>query len=184
MLRRLTPILATILAMLLDTAVIPVLYHGVYTVPLTLIVAMCIGLSHGRLRGLLFGMIGGLLIDITAGTLGFMTFYFMLAGFLIDLIVDERSEQNTRAMPALLFHLRRLAVAFCLSLLGEVVFELYHYFITASFDWATTPKMLTRSLIVAAGTVILCPILDRIEGKNARNDRSGHAGRQREVKYY
>ena len=50
MLRRLTPFLTTLLAMLLDTAVIPVFYHGGFTVPLTLVVVTCIGLLKGRLQ--------------------------------------------------------------------------------------------------------------------------------------
>ena len=44
MLRRLSPLIATLLAMLLDTAVIPILYHGTYTFPLTLVIVLCIGL--------------------------------------------------------------------------------------------------------------------------------------------
>ena len=73
---------------------IPVLYHGTYTIPLTLVVALCIGLLLGRLRGLLYGMIGGLLIDISAGTLGTMTFFFMAVGFLVGLIVDESKDRR------------------------------------------------------------------------------------------
>ena len=41
----------------------------------------------GRMSGLLFGTLGGLLMDITTGTLGTMTFFFMFVGFMIGLIV-------------------------------------------------------------------------------------------------
>ena len=78
MLRKFTPFITTLLAMLLDTSVIPLLYHGTYAFPLTLVVVLCIGLLLGRLRGLLFGMIGGVLIDISSGTLGMMSAVFTM----------------------------------------------------------------------------------------------------------
>lgn len=168
--------------MLLDTAVIPVFYHGTYTVPLTLAVVLCIGLLNGRLRGLLFGMIGGLLIDISAGTLGIMTFYFMIAGFLIGLIVDEN---NDRPITGIRFHLRRGLVSLFLSLLGEVVFAVYHYFITAVFEWSILQGMLLRALLMAALTMLLCPLLDRLyHGKKSRSSARTYAGSKREVKHF
>lgn len=168
--------------MLLDTAVIPVFYHGVYTVPLTLITVMCIGLLQGRLRGLLWGMIGGLLVDITAGTLGYMTSFFMITGFLIAFLVDESTD---RPVTGVKFHLRRAAVSFMLSLIGEVVIAFYHYFITAVFEWSSVQYILVRSAIVAFGVVILCPLFDRIQnGRRNRVDSRVYAGSKREVKHF
>lgn len=182
MLRRLTPLLATILSMLLDTAIFPVFYHGVYTVPLTLIIVMCIGLLQGRLRGLLWGMVGGLLVDITAGTLGYMTFFFMIAGFLIGLLVDESTD---RPVTGVKFHLRRAAVSFVLSIIGEIVIAFYHYFITAVFEWSSIQYILVRSMIVAIGVVALCPLLDRIRnGRKSRLSPRSHAGSKREVQHF
>ena len=168
--------------MLLDTAVIPVFYHGVYTVPLTLITAMCIGLLRGRLRGLLWGMVGGLLVDITAGTLGFMTFFFMLAGFLTGFLVDESVD---RPVTGVMFHLRRAGVAFILCLLGELVIAFYHYFNTAISEWSSVLYLLIRSVIVAVGVVVFCPLLDRmITGRRSQSDPRAHTGSKREVKYF
>lgn len=168
--------------MLLDTAVIPVFYHGVYTVPLTLITVMCIGLLQGRLRGLLWGMIGGLLVDITAGTLGYMTSFFMITGFLIAFIVDESAD---RPITGVMFHLRRAAVSFLLCLIGEIVIAFYHYFITAVFEWTSTYYILIRSAITACGVVVLCPLLDRIlSGRKNRTETRTHAGSKREVKHF
>lgn len=182
MLRRLTPFFATLIAMLLDTAVIPVFYHGVYTVPLTLAVAMSIGLIEGRLYGLLFGMIGGLLIDITAGTLGAMTFFFMIAGFLVGLLVDESAD---RQITGILFHLRRFGVSFVLTLLGEAIIAFYQYFVTASFEWFIVQNMLVRSGLTAALVVIFCPLLNRIFHRRRKRaaHRSGR-GSKREVKHF
>lgn len=182
MLRRLIPLFATILSMLLDTSVIPVFYHGVFTVPLTLITTMCIGLLRGRLRGLLWGMVGGLLIDITAGTLGFMTLFFMIAGFLTGFLVDESVD---RPITGVMFHVRRAAVTFILSLLGEVVFTFYQYFNTAVFEWSTAKYLVIRSLITSVGVVVLCPLLDRmITGRKSRSDSHAPTGPKREVKYF
>lgn len=180
MLRRLTPLITTLLAMLLDTAVIPILYHGTYTFPLTLVVVLCIGLLLGRLRGLLFGMIGGVLIDISSGTLGMMTFYFMAAGFLVALIVDET---NDRRMAGVRFHLRRAGVSFAMYMLGEIAFGVYRYFLTASFEWIFVQHMVLRGLMAAALVVLFCPVLSRLFFGRRRAQRKNH-GSKREVKHF
>ena len=77
-----------LLAVIVDTAILPVFYYGTYTVSLTLAVVLCASLVLGRLKGMLLGMIGGLLIDITAGTLGMMTFFDLAVGFLIGFYVE------------------------------------------------------------------------------------------------
>lgn len=169
--------------MLLDTSVIPVFYHGTYTIPLTLVVVLCISLLMGRMFGLFFGMIGGLLIDITAGSLGVMTFYFMVAGFLMGLIVDEKADSPITGVP---FHLRRGGVAFILSMLGEIVIAVYHYFVTAAFDWSLALSMLLRAGLMAALTMLFCPLLNRLfVGKKHRRTASRtYAGKKREVKHF
>ena len=78
---------------ILDTTIMPIVYGGVYTVPLTVVAVFLIGMLMGRMRGLLYGTIGGLLIDITSGTLGMMTFFFMAVGFVIGLILYNPGEQ-------------------------------------------------------------------------------------------
>ena len=180
MLRRLSPLIATLLAMLLDTAVIPILYHGTYTFPLTLVIVLCIGLLLGRLRGLLFGMIGGVLIDISTGTLGMMTFFFMAAGFLVALIVDET---NDRRMAGVRFHLRRGGVSFAMYMLGEIVFGVYRYFLTAAFEWIFVQHMVLRSLMVAVLVGLFCPMLGRLFfGRRHAQRRT--IGSKREVKHF
>ena len=180
MLRRLTPFLTILLAVLLDTAVIPVLYVGVYTVPLTLAVVLCIGLLLGKLRGMLYGMISGLLIDISAGMLPIITFFFMSLGFLVSLIVDESSD---RPITGVRFHLRRAAVAFVLYLLGEAAFGLYRYFVTASFQFSYVRLALLRGLLMAAATTLLCPALSRLYlGK--KQTRRRFSGNKREVRHF
>ena len=182
MLRRLTPLLTIIAAVLFDTAVLPVFYHGVFTVPLTLAVTLCIGLTLGKLRGGMFGMFGGLMIDITAGTLGMMTFFFLVAGFLVALILDERVA-STRTVTGIWVHLRRAAVILALYALGETVFCVYRYFETATFEWIYVQNILVRTAIFTAGATLLCPALRRLYiGK--RKNRSTYYGKTREVKHF
>ena len=56
MLRRLSPYLMVLLAVIVDTAILPVFYYGTYTVSLTLAVVLCASLVLGRLKGMLLGM--------------------------------------------------------------------------------------------------------------------------------
>lgn len=180
MLRRLTPFFTTFLAVLLDTAVLPVIYRGTYTVPITVVVVLCVGLLLGRLRGMLYGMIGGLLMDISTGTLGIMTFFCMAVGFLIGLIIDEASD---RRYSDIRFHLRRGGVAFGLYALGEAVFCFYSYFLTASFNWLFVLQIAARSLTVAVLTMLLCPALNLLfYGKKRAQRRL--SGNKREVKHF
>lgn len=182
MFRRLTPILTILAAVLIDTAIMPVFYHGTYTIPLTLAITLCIGLTLGKLRGGLFGMIGGLLIDITAGTLGTMTFFFLAAGFLIALILDERSA-SVRTLTGIWLHLRRAAVIAALYLLGETVFCVYRYFQTAFFEWMYVQNILCRGALFTLIATLLCPALARLYlGK--RKTGSTYYGKTREVKHF
>jgi drug/metabolite transporter (DMT)-like permease len=73
LLRRLAPILIILFSVILDTTVLPVVYGGVYTVPLTAVAVFLIGMLMGRMSGLLYGTIGGLLrqIDLPSSAAAF-----------------------------------------------------------------------------------------------------------------
>ena len=49
-------------------------------------------LRLARMRGMLYGMIAGLLMDISAGTLGMKPFPFIIIGFLIGFLLDQQPE--------------------------------------------------------------------------------------------
>lgn len=160
MFRRFSPFLIILLCVMLDTTILPMVYDGVYSVPLTIAVVFLIGTLLGRMRGLLYGMIGGVLIDITTGTLGMMTFYFMAAGFLIGLILyspHERlvlSRRNVRRR-----QISRMVWVFVLYALGELVLFAIQYFHTASIQGIYFLNILVRSLICTALTVLLRPLM-------------------------
>ena len=182
MLRSLTPFLIVILAVLLDTAVIPVLYYGPLTIPLTLAVVMCAGLTLGKSRGTLLGMFGGLLVDITGGTLGVMTIFFLVCGFLVELFLDE-SKASSSLPSGIRFHIRHAITFFLMYLLGEIVFCIYNYFQTAAFEWFYLRSIFQRSGIFTAAAVLLYFPLNRIFAGKKHRTRAIF-GNIREVKHF
>ena len=182
MFRRFSPILLILACFLLDTAVMPIVYGGVYTVPLTIVAVFGIGMVLGRMSGLLFGTLGGLLMDITTGTLGAMTFFFMFVGFMIGLIVYVPAE---RLLPSRRKQRRRVlwqaAWVFTLYAVGEIAILVAQYFNTATMRWLYLFNILIRALICTALTMLFRPAMQRLlVGKNPSRALS----RNREVKNF
>jgi len=161
--RRLSPILLILVCFLLDTTIMPIVYGGVYTVPLTIIAVFGIGMIQGRMSGLLFGTLGGLLMDITTGTLGTMTFFFMFVGFMIGLIVYQPAD---RLLPSRRKQRRRLmwqaTWIFVLYTVGEIAILVAQYFNTATMEWLYLLNILIRALICTALTLLLRPAMQRL----------------------
>ena len=158
MLRRFAPALMILATVLLDTTVLPIVYSGVYALPLTMVAVLLIGMLMGRMRGLLYGTIGGLLIDITSGTLGLMTFFFMATGFMIGLILynpGERLRSGRRI--ARRKRVQRGVWVFVLYAIGELVLLTIQYFNTATLHWMYFVNIAVRALICAALTLLLRP---------------------------
>ena len=163
MLRRFYPAVLILLCFILDTTVMPAVYGGVYTVPLTIVAVFCIGMVLGRMRGLLYGTLGGLLMDITTGTLGMMTFFFMFVGFMIGLIVYV---PNERILPSRRKQRRRFMwrAVWVLSLyvIGEVALLIVQYFNTATIHFIYILNLLIRALICTALVTLLRPLMERL----------------------
>lgn len=80
--RRFLPLILVLAAVTLDLSVLPFLIHSQYLPMVTLIAAIELGLLLGRTRGALYGMIGGLLIDILTGyPMGLRTVLYIAAGY-------------------------------------------------------------------------------------------------------
>ena len=158
MLRRTAPLLMVLAAFILDTTVLPVVYGGVYTVPLTVVMVFLIGMLMGRMSGLLYGTIGGLLIDITSGTLGMMTFFFMAMGFMIGLILYNPGE-NLRSgrRQSRRRHIERAGWVFALYAMGEAALFVIQYFNTAEIRFIYIVNIIVRALICAGLTTLLRP---------------------------
>ena len=144
---------------ILDTTVMPVVYSGVYAIPLTVVAVFLIGMLMGRMRGLLYGTIGGLLIDITTGTLGLMTFFFMFVGFMIGLILYNPGESlRTARRHANRKRVQRGVWVFVLYAIGELALFVFQYFNTAAIQWRYFFNIGVRSLICTALTLLLRPL--------------------------
>ena len=182
MFRKTLPYLLIVVAVLLDTSIIPVFYVGTLTIPLTLVVTFCVSLTLGKVRGMLLGTIGGLLIDITAGTLGTMTFYFLIAGFLVDLILDT-GNPNVRQIFTIRRRIFRVIIVFSVYELGELVFLVHRYFVSNSFEWFYVRNMAYRGILFTALTLLLIRPLGRLFIGKRGYLRSDY-GKTREVKHF
>lgn len=82
MFRRILPPVLAALMLLMDTSVLPV-FTDHWLLPLFgLITVHTLGVLLGRTRGTLYGMISGLLMDISVSTpLGMMTLFYGLLGY-------------------------------------------------------------------------------------------------------
>lgn len=182
--KRLVPILLTLLSVLLDTAVLPVFLYGRYLIPISLAAVILIGIQRGRMSGMLYGLIAGLLLDVSAGTLGMKLLPYVLIGFLVGFFLDSQPQisrsldQKERLQ---LYAVR--AIWICVPvLLYEIVMLVYQYFSTAIFEWKYVRDLLARTLL----TIGLCLLLYRpfyamLVGKQ---DRGLHSRGTREVKRF
>ena len=118
-----------------------------------------IGMILGRMRGLLYGTLGGLLLDITTGTLGIMTYFLMFLGFMIGLIVYVPGE---RILPSRRKRQRRLlwrAVwVFSLYGIGEIAIFAVQYFNTAEFELIYLANILIRAAVCTTLCTLLRPL--------------------------
>ena len=183
MFRRLAPALSILLCVILDTTIIPMVYSGPYLVPLTMPVVFLIGMLTGRTNGVLYGMIGGLLIDISAGTLGMMTFFMMAVGFMIGLILYATTERPVLSRRQLRKrYLNRVTWVFALYAVGEAVLLTIQYFHTAVLEPVYILNILIRSVICTAVTFILRPFALSVFVDRSKTGAS--ANRTREVKSF
>jgi len=179
--RRIAPTLLILVCFTLDTTILPIVYGGIYTVPLTAVAVLLIGMLLGRMRGLLYGTIGGLLIDITSGTLGMMTFFFMGIGYLIGLILFNAGENlRTGKRGAQRNRLKRAVWIFVLYALGEIVLFVIQYFNTAAISWRYFLNIGVRAAICTLLTLLLRPLARKL----LLGNRHRIPTRDREVKSF
>ena len=184
MLKRLAPAISILLCVLLDTAIIPVFYNGIYLIPLSLVAVIAIGILLGRMSGMLYGMIAGLLLDISTGSLGLKLFPYIVIGFVIGFLLDQQ-DQPSRSMER--FERFRIIVVrsvwiFVLVAVYEIVMLVYQYFSTAVFEWRYVGNLLLRVLITVALCLILYAPLRRIY--IGKNKQASKGNRFREVKHF
>lgn len=157
--KRLVPILLILLSVLLDTAVLPVFLYGRYLIPISMVSVILIGIQRGRMSGMLYGLIAGLLLDVSAGTLGMKLLPYVLIGFLIGFFLDSQpqiSRSLDRKERLQLYAVRAIWIG-VLVLLHEIVMLVYQYFSTAILEWKYVRDLMLRSVL----TVGLCLLMYR-----------------------
>lgn len=86
MIRKLLPGIMLIIAVLMDITVLPILVDMRYVPLFSLMFTVNYGLLLGRTRGALYGMIGGLLVDILVGyPVGLLSAVYIGSGYLSGL---------------------------------------------------------------------------------------------------
>ena len=183
MFRRIVPTLLILICVTLDSTLIPIIYRGTYSVPLTVVAVLSIGMVMGRMQGLLYGTFAGLLLDITTGTLGMMTFFLMAIGFMIGLILNASVNQpqptRRRQRRRILWPSVWIAALYAA---GELVFLFIQYFNTAEMQWIYILNILIRAAICTALVMLLNPTMEilLLGPVSSRNTNP----RQREVKRF
>ena len=180
MLRRLAPLFAVLITFLLDTAVIPVFYYGRFLVPLTLLVVIETGIQRGRTQGMLYGLIAGVLLDVSAGTLGMKLFPYVIIGFLIGFFLDQQPQidrsMDRRERTQLM--LVRIIWIVALLLVYEIVMLIYQYFNTAVFEWIYVRDLAIRVAGMTALCLIGYPLFRAIYFGKARAAQNGRTTRE------
>ena len=175
MFKRLVPFLTVLFSFLVDTAVVPVFYSGVYCIPFSLIVVVLIGIQLGRYNGMLYGMIAGLLLDISAGSLGLKLFAYIIIGFLIGFLLDEdtTSDEEKKLGRSEQLHIVFMRAVWIAVLYGlyEIILLVYQYFNTAIFEWIYVRNVLVRIASLSIITSLLYPIFHRIYLGKTRKSR-------------
>ena len=180
MLRRLAPLFAVLITFLLDTAVLPVFYYGRYLVPLTLVVVIETGIQRGRTQGMLYGMIAGLLLDVSAGTLGMKLFPYVIIGFLIGFFLDQQPQidRGMERRERVQLMLVRIIWIAALLIVYEAVMLIYQYFHTAIFEWRYLRDLCIRVAMVTALCLIAYSPLRAVWLGKPRAEKRGSATRE------
>lgn len=144
--RRFLPLILLLISVLLDMTVLPVLIRSPYLPLTTLITVVVLGLLLGRTRGSLYGMIGGILIDILTGyPMGLRTVLYIASGY-VSGFAGRRFQR----------YLLTPVVAPLISAAGtEAVMGVYAVLSGASVDGADVRDALIR---VALTVVLVQPV--------------------------
>ena len=159
---RFMPAALVIMALLIDTSVVPFVLANPFIVSLTLVTVLELAIYLGRMHGMLYGTLGGLLLDILVGyPLGFNTFRFIILGFLAGTVAYEPVEERTRKAASRLY-LRRALTLFAAVLASEIVVYAYQYFNTALLNGVYFRNIGIRTALSTALGMLLGPIDARL----------------------
>ena len=153
MLRRIWSIVLVLLALLLDCTILP-MFSSSPLMPLwTLMTVHCLGLLLGRSSGALYGLIAGILVDISVSTpLGLMTALYTGMGYLGGWFARRR--------------IRRPLTPLLSSLIGFAGYELFLTVYVLFASGQMTSGALTdagiRVLIHMVLSLVLCWLYEKL----------------------
>ncbi len=151
--RRFLPVLLLIVSLMLDTSVVTQFWIARYAPLFTLMSVVVFGLLLGRTRGSMYGMIAGLLMDISIGQmLGLYTAQFLICGYLSGLAGRryQRYVLTPVVMPLICFSLYELAMT------------ITRYLSNGFFDTQTLRDGLIRVPVAVVMTQIIYLLYNRI----------------------
>lgn len=153
MFRRLLPLLLLIVTLLIDISVVPMIWATRYVPMFSLMTVVVLGLLLGRTRGSMYGLIGGLMLDILVGSpLGLMAAIFVLCGFVTGIM--GRRYQRYLLTPV-------IAPLICFGLY-ELVLIGYLYLAGARIETTVFRDALIRASIAVICTQLMYLLYDRI----------------------
>jgi len=120
MMRRLLPTILLLVLLIADTTLLPIFTRHWLMPIFSLITVNCFGLMYGRTRGLWYGLLGGLLMDISVGSpLGLWTITYVLYGYLGGLIA--RATNWSKLGPVISGGVSRLVLELMMLVFGFIV---------------------------------------------------------------
>lgn len=153
MFRRFLPLILTVLSVLIDISVLPQILTGWVNIILTVCTVVTLGLLLGRTQGTLYGLIGGLLLDILAAYPSGVWLGICLACGYLAGIAGRKFQRN----PIITVITPLLLVA-----LQEVFMAGYLYFTGFQLTFAWVYQAAVRVLIAVVAVQILYLLFNRL----------------------
>lgn len=156
LLRGMLPALLVLLAMLLDTTILPLFYQGIYVPNFTMALILAFTIQHSTALGFAYGVVSGLLLDISGSyPVGLYTATFLLAVLVASMCAFF--ERNTG----------KVIVVTLIYLIQELAFLMIAYSTVIRMEWAYLLPLLIRVVI----SVVLCALLQLYVAKYLKIDR-------------
>lgn len=138
MIRRILPPLILLLALLIDTSVVPMITGGWLVPMIAYTSVLSLGLLQGRTRGALYGLAIGLALDIAVSLpVGLMTVLYALGGFTAG-FAGRKLRRNLLSTV--------LAPLICLTVF-EMCMLAYGFVAGSAFMLSLVPKTMGRILL-------------------------------------
>jgi rod shape-determining protein MreD len=149
--KRLLPPIFIAAALIMDVCVMPLFSRAWWLPSFSLVAVNCYGILLGRARGLWYGLLAGVLIDVTVMTpIGLWTFAFVITGYVSGMF--SRIKRRFLFAPM-------LSALVCRAIC-ELVFMLYVLLASAQFEPDLAAHMSVRIGLEAALVSSFTPLLD------------------------